>query len=435
MAQLALLGGTPQVPDQPLRRADRAGRNRAALREALERATYEPDHLYAFRSSAVAELESAFAAALGVPYAVGLSSGTAALLTAFAVCGVGAGDEVITSPYTWPQIVSPILDRLAIPVFADIDPETYTLSAESVAANVTEHTRAILVVHQFGHPADMTAIMDVARRHGLRVIEDCAQAIGALWNDEAVGTFGDVGCFSFGLAKPVSGIEGGMLVTRHAELYERALCRTQHPARQAYDLGLEARADGIAPGSRLHPLAAVLALDDLRRLNQHFSHRDAIAARLGATLQFPAVRPPHVHSRALHAFHRFSPTFVASEAPGIERDLFVSALAAENVPICRGYVGTPIHLLPTLLERRYEPAPLDPWSLSGSDRVYRPGDCPRAERRCADEELGIDLPSQAGETWANGIVAAFDKVTSQLDALRSAFPSPARERVRVRAMR
>ncbi|MBM3676889.1 MAG: aminotransferase class I/II-fold pyridoxal phosphate-dependent enzyme, partial [Actinobacteria bacterium] len=212
-SSLALFDGPRALDVACLGIGARVERERDALARAIARAAADSGYLHSFVPDAVLELEEAFASAVGARHALGLASGTAALHVALAVCGVRAGDEVVTTPYTWPQVISPILDRLAVPVFADIDPDTYTLAPTSIEAAITERTRAILAVHQFGHAADMTRIREIARSQNLRIIEDAAQAFGATWNGSPVGIHGDVACFSLGLTKLVSGLEGGVLVT------------------------------------------------------------------------------------------------------------------------------------------------------------------------------------------------------------------------------
>ena len=153
-------------------------------------------------------MDKHFAEYLGVNHVVSVNSGCAAIHVALMAAGVKAGDEVIVPPYTWGQTVSPILQTNAIPVFADIDPETFNLDPAAVEARVSPHTKAVVVVHLCGGPAKMDAIMDVAERHGLMVIEDCAQAIGASYKGKGVGAWGHLGAFSIGNGKNLAAGDG-----------------------------------------------------------------------------------------------------------------------------------------------------------------------------------------------------------------------------------
>lgn len=170
-----------------------------------------------------ARFEDAFGQWLGRKYVLGLSTGTSADETALASLGLEPGDEVIC-PASAPIFVSfPVVSIGCVPVFADVDPRTMILSPESIKARVTERTRAVMVVHMWGQPAPMDAIVEAAREHGLKVIEDCAQAFGPLHRDRKVGTIGDAACFSLQQSKHMSSGEGGIFATDDAEMYKRAV--------------------------------------------------------------------------------------------------------------------------------------------------------------------------------------------------------------------
>lgn len=172
--------------------------------------------------------ESAFAGLCGVPFGVACSSGTAALHLALETLGVGPGDEVIIPSFTLIVSANTVCLAGATPVLADVLPDTWCIDPALIEAGITSRTKAIMAVHMYGHPCDMDAIMDLARRHRLFVISDAAQAHGALYHDQPVGSLGDVACFSFYANKLITTGEGGMLVTRDGELAERAaLLRNQ----------------------------------------------------------------------------------------------------------------------------------------------------------------------------------------------------------------
>jgi perosamine synthetase len=169
----------------------------------------------------VRDLEDAFRRLTGTPYAVATCNGTAALHTVLLAMGLGRGDQVITSPLSCIASVNPILFQGAEPVFVDIEPDTYNLDPVQVARHITARTRLILPVHLFGHPADLDPILETAQRHGVPVVEDACQAIGARYRDRPVGSLGLAGYFSMYTNKTVTAGEGGMVVTHDAELYRR----------------------------------------------------------------------------------------------------------------------------------------------------------------------------------------------------------------------
>ncbi len=202
----------------------------------------------------------------GVSDAVGVASGTDALNLALKAIGIKRDDEVITTPFTFFATVEAILYQGARPVFVDIEPETYNINAELIESAITPRTKAILVVHLFGHPADMPRIMEIARKLNLYVIEDCAQAFGATINGRPVGTFGEIGCFSFYPSKNLGACgDGGAVITAKPELAERVRMLRNHGSRGSYiheSIGLNSRLDELQ--------AAVLniKLKHIRRYNE-----------------------------------------------------------------------------------------------------------------------------------------------------------------------
>jgi len=222
----------------------------------------------------VSMLEAKLVAAFGSRYALAVSSGTAALHAALLAAGVGSGDEVVVTSYTWPQSMAPILFCGAIPVFADISPETLTLDPDSVASRIGPRTRAIVVVQIFGHMADMARLQDLARSRGLTLIADAAHAPGAQLGGKPVGAWGDMVCLSFGRGKAVSAGEGGALLVNHDHLYEQALRMTQHTLRVLRALGPSAAKSAFGLNYRLHPLLACLTMSSLEELPECLMWRE-----------------------------------------------------------------------------------------------------------------------------------------------------------------
>jgi dTDP-4-amino-4,6-dideoxygalactose transaminase len=342
----------------------------------------------------IERLEEEFGARVGARFALAVSSGTMALEIALRACGVEPGDEVILSPYDWGAAAGAVLRLGAIPVFADIDPSRYTLDPACVGSRIGARTAAIVVTHLFGQPADMAAIVRVARKAEVFVIEDCAQAFGASIGGRSVGTFGDAGCFSLGRGKLVSGGEGGVLVLQDSGLYEEAFQWSQHPARQLNALGRVGPGGDLNLNGRLNPFAAALALQSLSRSAHRLNLRRQRCGELGrAMAELTDFAPPAVFEGASHAWHRFCPSLVS----GPIRAEVVALLTIEGLPVGEDPIGRPLHLAPVFQERSYG-APGWPWNHAGSNRRYRAGDCPVAEDRCARTGLvvGVDW-ARAGE--------------------------------------
>jgi len=371
------------------------------------------------------ELEKRFASEVGVSYATATSAGGAALHIA-CMSVLEAGDEVITTPFSWGQTVSCILQAGGVPIFADIHPKTLTLDPERIEEKITEFTKAILLAHIGGIPGDMDPIMDIARRHGLVVITDCAQAQGSLYKGREVGSFADYGCFSIGSGKNLACGEGGVLVTDDRERYERALLFGMHPARTLQQITipeLKSKIDNLIYTYRINALSAALALKELDRLEEMNSWRRRNVQHLAEVLQgVPGIRPLDLPEHLDPAWHIAYWTFVPEEVPGVTRPQYVKALRAEGVPIGESYVGTPIHLRRTFQEKEYYFGKGFPWAANprGDEIVYKAGDCPVAERRCAE----LDLTLYGSRCWKDvsgtteQIGRAFRKVASQLQKLK-----------------
>lgn len=251
----------------------------------------------------VKAFEGEMAQFLGVQHVVGCANGTDALYLALAALKIGPGDEVITTPFTFVATSESICRVGATPVFVDIDPSTMTLDVAQLEKALTPRTKAILPVHIFGQSADMDALMAFARAHGLRVVEDCAQSIGADFQGVKTGAIGDIGCFSFFPSKNLGCMgDGGMCTTNDDELAERLRMLRVHGSRQRYyhdEPGLNSRLDEIQ--------AAVLRIK-LTHLDQWNSARRAVAHRYNELLQPVAqwVKTPVEHGLGTHVYHQYT---------------------------------------------------------------------------------------------------------------------------------
>ncbi len=248
----------------------------------------------------VERFERAFAQYCGAAHAVGVGSGTDALILALRGLGIGAGDEVITVSHTALATVAAVIATGATPVLVDVDAASYTIDPACIEAAVTAKTRAIVAVHLYGQPADLDAIGAIAKHHGLKLVEDCAQAAGARYRGRKVGGIGDMACFSFYPTKNLGAIgDGGMVTTSDPALASRVRRLRQYgwdDARQTEDVGLN---------SRLDPLQAAILDVKLPFLDGDNARRAAIAARYGAGLSALPLTPPVQTAETEHVFHLY----------------------------------------------------------------------------------------------------------------------------------
>jgi perosamine synthetase len=249
------------------------------------------------QGSRVHDFQEQFAAFVGAPYGVATSSGTTALHLALLALGIGPGDEVITVSFTFTATASPILHVGARPVFIDVDPVSFTMDPEQLEAAIGPQTRAIIPVSLYGYPADMPAILEIADRHGVAVIEDACQAHGAQRDGRSSGSWG-IGVFSFYPTKNMTTGEGGIITTSDAELADRATLLREHGMRERY------RPEILGYNFRMTDVHASIGLGQLPKLPAVNERRRAIAARYDAELQ--GVVTPRVPSNVHHVYHQYT---------------------------------------------------------------------------------------------------------------------------------
>jgi dTDP-4-amino-4,6-dideoxygalactose transaminase len=305
----------------------------------------------------IREAEDAIARWQGVKHCMVVASGHASLQVALLGLGIGPGDEVITTPYSWGASTSCILHCGAAPVFTDVLPETGLMDPADIEARVTRRTKAILVVHIHGQPADMPAILAAARRRRLPVIEDGSQAHGARVGGKMVGQFGIASGFSCMGFKLLGTTEAGYLVTKDEEIYWRAALFCQHMGRSP-DPGFPAQllpyVDSLVYSYRLSPVTAVLLTEQLRKVDREIEGRRQNVATLRKRLEGSRlVRFPRYRDDEKPSYYTLTMNF-AGEGAGIARDTFEKALAAEGLPI-----------------GHYVPAPIPRWERLRTDRGYR----------------------------------------------------------------
>ena len=302
----------------------------------------------------VAEFEEAFAAWVGSKYAVSFTSGTAALHGAAFAAGLKEGDEAITSPMTFAATANCVLYQGATPVFAEVSTDTLNLDPAKVAERITPRTRAILAVDYAGHPAEIAAILELAERHGLVVIEDACHALGAEYRKRRTGSVADMTVFSFHPVKHLTTGEGGMVTTDRAEFAETLRRFRNHgissDARQRQSAG-QWHYEMVLLGFnyRLTDLACALGLSQLHKLDANLARRREIAARYADAFSgLPEVMPPVVRPDVNPAWHLY-PIRLALEKLTADRAQVFRALRAENIGVNVHYI--PVHIHPYYRDR------------------------------------------------------------------------------------
>lgn len=292
------------------------------------------------RDKVVTEFEKRWAELIGAKRCLALVNGTNALNASLAQLDVGWGDEVLVTPYTFIASVSSILFNGAIPVFVDVDPETFQMDPKKIEAKITPHTRAIMPVHILGLPSDMEQITGIAGKHKLLVVEDACQAWLAEINHRKVGTFGNAGCFSFQNSKHIPMGEGGAIVSDDDEFMDR--CYSYHNYGNPYGSAAgEVRAGTFMSGTklRLTEYQAAIGLAQLERLEEQTQTRFSNAEYLKSRLkEIPGITPYRLYPNVTKAaFHLFPFLYNKEEFSGLERSRFIEALQAEGVPCSSGY--------------------------------------------------------------------------------------------------
>jgi len=301
------------------------------------------------RAHVVAEAERQFARLMGAPYCLATCNGTNAILTAVRALGIGAGDEVITTPYTFVASILPILLSNALPVFADVDPETWQIDPAKIEARINRNTVAILPVHITGGVCDMDRINAIARKHSLKVIEDACEAHGGEWKTRKVGTLGDLGCFSFQNAKSLTCGEGGAVLGSDAKLMDR--CFSFHNMGRAHGTLVARQGEGhpiVGTKCRMAEYQASILLTQMETFEAECRIRSGNASYLSTLLkQIPGIVPRTDYPDVTRtAFYYYGFRYKKEQFEGLSREKFIAALAAEGIHASSGLgviEGTPIN--------------------------------------------------------------------------------------------
>lgn len=338
--QLAILGGTP------IRAAGRIGPSWPYIDERMIEAMVKTTKSGIWSriqssNSQVSQLEKEFAKQIGAGYCVGTGSGTQALSTCVEAMGIGPGDEVITSPYTDMGTISSILTSRALPVMVDLDLESYQLDPDEVEKKVNKNTKAIMPVHIMGLPANMERIMAIAKKHGLKVIEDSCQAPFARYQGQAIGTIGDLGCFSFQASKAIACGEGGAVVGKDEALMERCFTVQNRGASR------QGKNETIGPKYRMTEFEGTLLLNQLPGAKERFLKRNENANYLTSQLKdFPGLVPQKKYpGTESGSYYHYAWSYHKEHFNGVDRAVFLKAMAAEGVSV-GSYIKNGLHREP-----------------------------------------------------------------------------------------
>jgi dTDP-4-amino-4,6-dideoxygalactose transaminase len=410
--KLALLGGAP-VRNTPFPSWPVIGeREEKDLIETLRGKRWNR-----IGGSVVEKFEKVWAEQLGARHCLATSSGTSALVCSVNALEIGPGDEVIVPPYTFVATVNPVLLNHALPVFVDTDRETSQIDANKIEHAITTRTRAIIPVHLGGSVANLDAILPIAKKHKLFVIEDACQSHLAEWRGRKVGTLGDLGCFSFQASKHLNSGEGGAVVSENASLIE--ICKSFHnQGRGAMNAGMGYVRNG--DNRRLTEFQGTLLLAQLTRLEEQAKTREQNAAYLTKMLrEIPGISPTKMYEGCTrNAYHIYMLRYDANHFIGLARERFLKALRAEGIPCSSGY--TPLNQEPflknTLSSRafRYIYSPKIIAELEERNR------CPENDRLCQEAVWFSQTMLLGGRQDMEQIAEAIRKIQKQASLLARA---------------
>lgn len=368
----------------------------------------------------VRQLEEEWTQYFHIKHAVTVNSATSGLNAAIGAAGVGPGDEVIVAPYTMSASAACALVYNAVPVFADIDPDIFCLTADSIRKCITPRTKAVVVVDLFGHPADIDGIMALAREHNLVVIEDAAQAPGALYHGRQAGTLADMGVFSLNYHKTIHTGEGGVVVTNNDDYADRMQLIRNHAEVVLPKKGVKTLVNMLGFNYRMTEIEAAIGSEQLKKLERLTKPRIEVADYLTEHLRrLPGLKTPVTRPGVRHGWYLYTMRYDAT-ITGVPRAKFAAALKAEGLPIFEGYVE-PIYLQPMYQEKQLYGSlhcPLQCPHYKGNV-CYDRGICPVTERMHYEEVIFTNV-CHANTTRADldDFVRAFDKVYGNLGALK-----------------
>ena len=407
--KLAIEGGPPIRKEPWPRRSQFDEKELKAVINVMKNAIEGTGSLWRRGGRECIRFEREFAEFFNVKYAVAVSSGTAAIHTALASLRLNPGYEVITSPITDVGTITPIIYQNLIPVFADVDPETMNITPESIEEKITDKTRVIIPVHLWGAPCDMDPIMEIAEKHELTVIEDCAQAHGATYKGKYVGTIGDMGSFSLMAGKHITtGGEGGAIITNNENYYQNVMIFS----RSRYSPWAAIRFDIDYPvlNYRLTELQAAVGLVQLKKLPQIISKRRRLCMKLAKLISdLETVSFPKILNNTEPSFW-FLPLFVNLEKITVSLDKFVDALQGEGIPCGARYTVAPMYEYRFIKQRNTYGYSKCPWTCPyyGQEINYHDS-CPNA-KKALDRVITLPIHESCSEKEIEDIALALEKI-------------------------
>ncbi len=422
--KLALLGGKKTINKPFVRYNPIAIEEKSAAIKVIESGvlskflgTWGPDF---FGGPKVQEFERLCESFFGVRHAVVVNSWTSGLIAAVGAIGIEPGDEVIVTTWTMCASATAILHWNAIPVFADIDPNTYCLDPKSIELNITPQTKAIMVVDIFGHSADMNSILAIAKKHNLKVISDTAQAPGAMYHGEYAGTLADIGGYSLNYHKHIHTGEGGILVT-NSDIYADKLRLIRNHAEAVVEAkGEKDLTNMVGYNFRLGEIESAIGIEQIKKLPSLIRKRQKVAERLTEGLiGLKGLQLPFVEDQCTHVYYSY-PMVIDIKLLNISKQKIAQALSAEGIEgVGTGY--TNLHLLPMFQEKIAFGSKGFPWNseFCKRDVDYSKGICPVAESLHEDSHISIGVCQYELENSdVDMIINAFNKVWFNLDLLR-----------------
>ncbi len=344
------------------------------------------------RKGVVSEFENKWAETIGSKRALAVVNGTNALIAALVQCDIGGGDEVIVPPYTFIATVAAVIATGAMPVFVDIDPETFQIDTEKIEEKINSRTKVILPVHILGLPANMPRIMKIAKKHDLIVIEDACQAWLAEIDHKKMGTFGQAGCFSFQNSKNMAIGEGGAIVSDDDDFMDR--CYSYHNYGNPYGAMIgEVGAGTLIAGTKLRitEYQAAIGLAQLERLEEQTETRNENAGYLKSQIKdIPGIIPYKLYDNVTRAaFHLFPFRYKQKEFNGLSREKFLKALHAEGIPCSSGYA--PLNKMPYLANAFQSKnfKKMYPKEMLDINKYNEQNQCPENDRICNNEAIWL----------------------------------------------
>lgn len=406
--ELAVFGGTPVVSYALPTIKDVSGRDVGAEELKLVTEVVMSGNFGYLYGTKLKQFQKEWADRFGTDNALGVSSGTAALHTAMIFLDIGPGDEVLVPAITDMGTVIAVLLQNAVPVFVDVDIKTQNIDPSDIEHKITKRTKAIIPVHLYGFPCDMDPIMETAQKHGLYVVEDCAQAHLTRYKGRLAGTIGHAGCFSFQQSKHMTTGDGGMIIVQQDELCGRKLvhCADKGWPREKYREHLF-----LAPNYHMTELQAAVGIAQLRKLDRFIENRRTTALHLTALLEdIPGAIPPKDTTWGYHTFYEY-PLFIDPKQFKVNTDILSKALTAEGVSTSPGYLPKPIYMYDMIYLKKTYGNSGCPFSCShyAKEQQYSDDMCPNAVYACGSM-LYIPWNEKMTKVHSEDIAKAIRKV-------------------------